>query len=176
MRQWNFSRIFYTYSDLNKFCKGHGHKNLWLVCECRENRRCISRTSSRSMNVFFSVLSKFGGMWWHSWLKHCATSWKVGIFHWDNPSSRTTAVVSTQSITKVSKGKVNWSCYRPGVAQRVGRCIALLFHDRGTRRGWVFSSTPRPHFTPGKDPVLINRNKYQEYLFLRGGVVEVPGA
>jgi len=32
----------------------------------------------------------------------------------------------------------------------VGRGIALLFHDRGTRRGWVVSSTPRPHFTPGK--------------------------
>ena len=41
------------------------------------------------------------------------------------------------------------------MAQRVGRGIALLFHDRGTRRGWVVSSTPRPHFTPGKDPVLI---------------------
>ena len=25
--------------------------------------------------------------------------------------------------------------YRPGVAQRVGRGIALLFHDCGTRRG-----------------------------------------
>jgi len=37
----------------------------------------------------------------------------------------------------------------------VGRGIALLFHDRGTRRGWVASSTPRPHFTPGKDPVPI---------------------
>jgi len=41
------------------------------------------------------------------------------------------------------------------VAQRVGRGIALLFHDRGTRRGWVVSSTPRPHFTPRKDPVPI---------------------
>jgi len=41
------------------------------------------------------------------------------------------------------------------VAQRLGRGIALLFHDRGTRRGWVDSSTPRPHFTPGKDPVPI---------------------
>ena len=49
--------------------------------------------------------------------------------------------------------KVKWSRYRPGVAQRVGRGIALLFHDRGTRRRWVFSSTPRPHFTTGKDPV-----------------------
>ena len=51
--------------------------------------------------------------------------------------------------------KVKWCRYRPGVAQRVGRGIALLFHDRGTRRGWVVSSTPRPHFTPGKDPVSI---------------------
>ena len=53
------------------------------------------------------------------------------------------------------KVKVKWSRYRPGVAQRVGRVIALLFHDRGTRRGWVVSSTPRPLFTPGKDPVPI---------------------
>ena len=45
--------------------------------------------------------------------------------------------------------------YRSGVAQRVGRGIALLFHDRSTRRGWVISSTPRPHFTPWKDPVPI---------------------
>ena len=41
------------------------------------------------------------------------------------------------------------------MAQRVGRGIAVLFHDRGTRRGWVVSSTPRPHFTPGKDPIPI---------------------
>ena len=53
------------------------------------------------------------------------------------------------------KVKVKWSRYRPAVAQRVGRGIALLFHDRSTRRGWVVSSTPRPHFTPGKDPVPI---------------------
>ena len=53
------------------------------------------------------------------------------------------------------KKKVKWSRYRPGVAQRVGRGIALFFHDRGTRRWWVVSSTPRPHFTPGKDPVPI---------------------
>ena len=42
------------------------------------------------------------------------------------------------------------------MAQRVGRGIALLFHDRSTRRRWVVSSTPWPHFTPGKDrePIL----------------------
>jgi hypothetical protein len=55
----------------------------------------------------------------------------------------------------VFKASVKCSLYRPGVAQRVGRGIALLFHDRGTRRGCGVSSTPRPHFTPGKDPVPI---------------------
>ena len=51
--------------------------------------------------------------------------------------------------------KVKWSCYRPGVAQRVGRGIALLFINRGTRRGWVVSSMPLSKFTTGKDPVPI---------------------
>jgi len=64
---------------------------------------------------------------------------------------------SWEHFTSNKTVKVKWSHYRPGVAQRVGRSIALLFHDRGTRRGWVVSSTLRPHFTPGKgkDPVLI---------------------
>jgi len=53
------------------------------------------------------------------------------------------------------KVKVKFPRHRPGMAQGVGRGIALLFHDRGTRRGWVVNSTPRPHFTPGKDPVPI---------------------
>ena len=51
--------------------------------------------------------------------------------------------------------EVKWSRYKSGVAQREGRGIALLFHDRGTRRRWVVSSTPRPHFTPGKHTVPI---------------------
>ena len=54
-----------------------------------------------------------------------------------------------------SEKSVKSSRYRPGVAQRVSRGIALLFHDRGTRRAWMVSSTPRPHFTPGKDSVPI---------------------
>ena len=33
------------------------------------------------------------------------------------------------------KVKAKCSRYKPGVAQRVGRGIALLFYDRGTRRG-----------------------------------------
>ena len=38
-------------------------------------------------------------------------------------------------------------------AHRGSRGIALLFHYHGTRRGWGISVTPRPLFTPGKDPV-----------------------
>ena len=46
-------------------------------------------------------------------------------------------------------------CATAFVAQRVGRSIALLFHDRDTRRGWVVSSTPRQHFSHGKHTVPI---------------------
>jgi len=38
-------------------------------------------------------------------------------------------------------------------AHRGSRGIALLFHDHGPRRGWGVSVTPRPLFSPGKDPV-----------------------
>ena len=40
-------------------------------------------------------------------------------------------------------------------AYRGSRGIDLLFLDHGTRRGWGVSVTPRPLFTPGKDPVPI---------------------
>ena len=46
--------------------------------------------------------------------------------------------------------KVKWSCYRPGVAQRVGRDIALLFHDCGTRRGEWSAVRPSRTLPPGK--------------------------
>ena len=51
--------------------------------------------------------------------------------------------------------KLKLSRYRPVLAQRVGRGTAQLFHDRGTRWGWVVSNTPRPLFTPRKEPVPI---------------------
>jgi hypothetical protein len=38
-------------------------------------------------------------------------------------------------------------------AHRGSKGIALHFHDHGTRRGGGVSVTPRPLFTPGKDPV-----------------------
>ena len=74
-------------------------------------------------------------------------------------TSRTVKCINTSStwsfeqknfITPCHGGKGEVFPLQAHVAQRVGRGIALLFHDRGTRRGWVVSSTPRPHFTPGK--------------------------
>ena len=48
--------------------------------------------------------------------------------------------------------KVKWSSYRPGVSQTVGRGIALLFHDLGTRRGeW---SAAHPGRTLPPVPIL----------------------
>ena len=44
--------------------------------------------------------------------------------------------------------KVKSSRYRHGVAQTVGRGIALLFHDRGTRRGeWLAAGPGRTLLT-----------------------------
>jgi hypothetical protein len=40
-------------------------------------------------------------------------------------------------------------------AHRESRGIALPFLDHGTRRGWGVSVTPRPIFTPGKEPVPV---------------------
>jgi len=56
-----------------------------------------------------------------------------------------------------SKKKVNRSRYMPSVAQREGRGIAPIFHDRGTGRGLMVSSTPPPHFSPGKTRYLFYR-------------------
>ena len=41
----------------------------------------------------------------------------------------------TVTTTRDATSSKKCSRYRPGVVQRVGRGIALLFHDRGTRRG-----------------------------------------
>ena len=59
------------------------------------------------------------------------------------------------------KVKVKRSRYRPGVAQRVGRGIALLFHDRGTRRGECSAARPGRTLPSGK-------TRYQFYRRLGG--------
>jgi len=57
------------------------------------------------------------GTRWRSWLRHCATSRKVavsipdgvtGIFHWHNPSGRTTVLRLTQPLTEMSTRNISW--------------------------------------------------------------------
>ena len=50
------------------------------------------------------------------------------------PTSTVKSKSSTVLANSIGK-KLKSSRYRPGVAQRVGRGIALLFHDHGTPRG-----------------------------------------
>jgi len=95
---------------------------------------------------------------WFSWKLKFENFTKTHIENWNLIKiwQRITGILNEGlCILMIIKLKVKRSRYRPSVAQRLGRGIALLFHDRGTRRGWVVSSTPRPLFTPGKNPVPI---------------------
>ena len=89
----------------------------------------------------------------------CTLSWSIAKIILRRMVSKTSKLLVMSYLVSLFhiyiKVKVKWSRCRLGVAQRVGRGIALLFHDCGTRRGWVVSSMLRPHFTPGKDPVPI---------------------
>jgi hypothetical protein len=55
--------------------------------------------------------------WWHSWLRHWATSRKVagsipdgviGIFHWHIPSDRVMTLRLTQPLTEMSTRNISW--------------------------------------------------------------------
>jgi len=70
--------------------------------------------------IFTTFTTCFDICWgtrWRSWLRHCATSQKVassipdgviGIFHWHNPSGRTKALGSTQTLTEISTRNISW--------------------------------------------------------------------
>ena len=57
----------------------------------------------------------------------------VHIYTHTHNTQNNTMKQNTQNGTHITL-KVKCSRYRSGVAQRVGSSIALLFHDRGTRR------------------------------------------
>ena len=69
------------------------------------------------------------------------------------------------SVVNAIKVKVNCALVQTlrlctgRTAHRGNRGIALHFHDHGTRRVWGVRITPRPLFTPEKDPVpLVQEN------------------
>jgi len=70
-----------------------------------------------------TVLWGYGATMWRSWLRHCATSWKVagsipdganGIFHLLNPSGRTMALGFTQPLTEISTRNISWGVKAAG--------------------------------------------------------------
>jgi len=105
-------------------------------------KKCIGKETARG-EIHCRVVGICALYLWRHYFKSRSTFLNRSQFVW----------ISYFRLCK--KKKIKWSRYKPGVAQRVCRGIALLFRDRGTRRGWVVSSTPRSHFTPWKDPVPI---------------------
>ena len=85
--------------------------------------RTYSLVSCTSTKLYCLYNHQMGNTWWRSWLRHCATSWKVavlipdgviGIFHWLNPYDCTMFLGSTQLLTEMSTrdmccgGKCSW--------------------------------------------------------------------
>ena len=62
------------------------------------------------------------------------------------------------------------------MAQRLGRGIALLFHDHGTRRGECSAAHPGRTLPPGKTWYPLTEMSTRNIYYLRVGVggVEVP--
>jgi len=96
---------------------------------------------------FTSVL--FSNLWFCIFLycvycfSFCPFAISVQVYRPLPPGRNPTAVNKYQK-------QVKWSRYRPGVAQRVGRGIALLFHVRGTRRGEWSAARPGRTLPSGK--------------------------
>ena len=82
----------------------------------------------------------FLGMRWCSWVRHCATSWKVadsvsdgviGNFHWYDPLDRTKALGSTQPLTEMSirnlsLGKNDRSAGLTNLPPSCAHCLEIL--------------------------------------------------
>jgi len=120
---------------------------LVLCHRINKNERYVAKERKRSYgNVIWSINSTFAGA--------NSLTWLVGVTL-ETRNRYPPMKIKGVFLEPLGLVKVKWSHYRPDVAQKVGRGITLLFHDRGSRRGWVVSSTPRPQFTPGKHPVPI---------------------
>jgi hypothetical protein len=54
------------------------------------------------------ITVRMGRTRWRSWLRHCATSWKVADSIPDGVIGRTMALGSTQSLTEMSARNIFW--------------------------------------------------------------------
>ena len=100
----------------------------WYPCYTKGyNARSLCRISKQLGYCVLPTPIKFaswnaGGTLWHSWLRHCGTSWKVpgsipdvtGIFYWHKPSGRTMALGLTQTLTEISTRNISWGVKAAG--------------------------------------------------------------
>jgi hypothetical protein len=114
-----------------KICRENSNfiKNLRRVTSILREDLSAFKIISR---LFLRIINVTDKSWGHAvaQLVDCATSRKVvgsipddfiGIFYWHNPSDRTMALGSTQSLTEISTGNISWG--RGG--GKGGRCVKL---------------------------------------------------
>ena len=86
---------------------------------------CVPYLPDYKRSFFKTINKKYVG-----WRVKCAVCWYV-----PEKLKFVKEGLASVSLNTVVCKKAKCCRYRPGVAQRVGRGIALLFHDCGTRRG-----------------------------------------
>ena len=132
---------------------------IWEVCwhvrrpELHARSRNVSRVTEVCIcAIEFNVKSPLTSQ------LHALTSHELT---WREDSVSPAVNCHTFSIQRHGKGEVKVTLVQAlrlctgRTAHRGSRGIALLFHYHGPRKGWGVSVTPRPLFTPGKDPVTI---------------------
>ena len=108
------------------------------LCRPHSPRPCCSG------NINLNTLDR--GTLWRSWLRHCATIWKVagqipdgviGIFHLLNHSGHTTALESTQSLTEMSTRDISWGVKAVGAQGcNLTTCMCRLSRNLGASNSW----------------------------------------
>jgi hypothetical protein len=88
---------------------------VWMREALKQRMNAVHKPVDKHRNL--NSHSEDWGSRWCSWLRHCATSWKVagsipdgvtGILQWLNPSGRIVALGSTQPLTEMSTKNPSW--------------------------------------------------------------------
>jgi len=110
-----------------------------LVAQCRGEEESLSSNLPKMYICCSPLLLVFPHFRRYN---HILCSWNsfMKVIAREPTLRRSVACLSSRKLVfnpRPVKVNVKWSRYRPGVAQRVGRDIAVLFRDRGTRMRWV---------------------------------------
>jgi hypothetical protein len=104
------------------------------------------------IDIIFTFVIR--GPRWRSWLRHCTTNQKVtgsipdgviAIFHWRKPFSHTTALGSTQPLTKMSTRNISCGERRPvRRADNLTTFKCRLSGNLGASNSWKPQGLSRP--------------------------------